>query len=263
MSHHIKPSSVDTYLSGICQQLEPYYPAVRDARKSPIVHRTLEGCKRLRGSPTSRKRALTVDDLRTVVNHYKASVSHNDLLFVAMLLTGFFGLMRLGELTTPDDITLLNPRKITSRSSVKITDGDYSFFLPGHKADRFFEGNTILIRSNISTDINPVLHFRAYINSRDNTFPLSSELWLTSDGKVPTRSFFMQRLRFFFATNVGGQSMRAGGATLLAELGVAPHLIQATGRWASQTFQIYIRKNPVLLQALIYANPSSFKSFFK
>lgn len=34
MSHHIKPDSIDTYLSGICQQLEPYFPQVREAWKS-------------------------------------------------------------------------------------------------------------------------------------------------------------------------------------------------------------------------------------
>ena len=31
-----------------------------------------------------------------------------------------------------------------------------------------------------------------------------------------------------------------------------PHLIQAIGRWASPAFQIYIQKNPVLLQALLF-----------
>ena len=46
--------------------------------------------------------------------------------------------------------------------------------------------------------------------------------------------------------------MRAGGATSLAENGVPPHLIQAIGRWASSAFQIYIRKNAVLLQALLF-----------
>ena len=45
MSHHIKPDSVDTYLSGICQQLEPYFPNMRQNRKSPLVRRTLDGCK--------------------------------------------------------------------------------------------------------------------------------------------------------------------------------------------------------------------------
>ena len=55
MSHHIKPNSMDTYLSGICQQLEPYFLHVREARKSHLVHRTLQGCKCLRGSPTTWK----------------------------------------------------------------------------------------------------------------------------------------------------------------------------------------------------------------
>ena len=59
MSHHIKPDSVDTYLSGICQQLEPYFPSVRTIRKSMLCKRTHTGCKRLRGVPTIRKRALT------------------------------------------------------------------------------------------------------------------------------------------------------------------------------------------------------------
>jgi hypothetical protein len=47
--------------------------------------------------------------------------------------------------------------------------------------------------------------------------------------------------------------MRAGGATSLAENGVAPHIIQGIGRWASPAWQIYIRKHPVLLQAMLHA----------
>ena len=45
MCHHIKPDSVDTYLSGICQQLEPYFPSVREIRKSILCKHTLAGCK--------------------------------------------------------------------------------------------------------------------------------------------------------------------------------------------------------------------------
>jgi hypothetical protein len=50
--------------------------------------------------------------------------------------------------------------------------------------------------------------------------------------------------------------MRTGGATSLAEAGVAPSVIQAIGRWASITFQIYIWKNPILLQALLFGRPA-------
>ena len=52
--------------------------------------------------------------------------------------------------------------------------------------------------------------------------------------------------------DIAGQSMQSGGATSLAENGVPPHLIQAIGRWVSSAFQIYIRKNLVLLQALLF-----------
>src|SRR6267378_819383 len=97
MSFYIKLDSVDSYLSGIVHQLEPYFPDIRKARKSMLVHRTLAGCKRMRGILVKRKAALTLDDLGTVINYYSLSTNHDDLLFVAILLTGFFALMRLGE----------------------------------------------------------------------------------------------------------------------------------------------------------------------
>ena len=40
-AHYIKPDSVDSYLSGIAHQLEPFFPDVRKARSSPLVKRTL------------------------------------------------------------------------------------------------------------------------------------------------------------------------------------------------------------------------------
>ena len=46
MCHYIKPDSIDTYLSGIFHQLEPYFPNVQEICKSRLVHCTLEGCIR-------------------------------------------------------------------------------------------------------------------------------------------------------------------------------------------------------------------------
>jgi hypothetical protein len=66
MCHHIDPKSVSSYLSGLCQQLEPYFPDVRPSRHSTLVERTLKGCRRLIGVATKRKRALTFSDLETI-----------------------------------------------------------------------------------------------------------------------------------------------------------------------------------------------------
>jgi hypothetical protein len=252
MCHHIKPDSVDSYLSGIIHQLEPYFPNVREIRNSYLVTRTLRGCKRMMGSAIKRKRALTLDDLQRVIDFYSTSTTHDDLLFVSMLLTGFFALMRLGELSFPNDKSIQDWRKVTKRSSVTINPDQYEFFMPGHKADRYFEGNRIIVRKEQFRH-NPLHHFQTYISSRDRLFPLASPLWITFHGDVPTRSFFIQRLRTFFDNSVAGQSMRAGGATSLAENGVPPSIIQPLGRWSSPAFLVYIRKNPALIQALLYA----------
>jgi hypothetical protein len=250
MCHYINPRSVNTYLSGISQQLEAQFPAVKEARNSALVRRTLQGCMRLKGRATVRKRALTIDDLRLVVDHYQTSRHHDDLLFVAMIMTGFFGLLRLGEMTFPDDSSLRNWKKVTRRNTVKVSDSHYEFLLPGHKADRFFEGNKIIIMAQ-RFGLHPKLHFSHYLTSRDLLHPIASPFWLTAAGTVPTRSFFISRLRLFFQSDVAGQSMRAGGATALAEHGVSPSIIQAAGRWASEAFLVYIRKNPTLLQGFL------------
>lgn len=261
MCHHINPRSVNTYLSGISQQLETTFPSVKEARNSLLVRRTLQGCMRMYGRATVRKRALTTADLHVVVNHYKDSTCHDDILFVSMLIMGFFGLLRLGEMTFPDDISLQNWKKVTRRNTVDIQPNQYEFLLPGHKADRFFEGNKIIIMST-RFGHHPLQHFSKYIDSRDRIHPIASPLWLTEAGNVPTRSFFINRLRLFFGKDVAGQSMRAGGATALAEHGIPPAIIQASGRWASEAFLVYIRKNPTLLQALLHYQTLKKKIFY-
>ncbi|GLB41623.1 hypothetical protein LshimejAT787_1002230 [Lyophyllum shimeji] len=251
MCHHINPRSVASYLSGICNQLETYFPDVRTHRKSPLVAKTLAGCQRLRGVPTIRKQPLSRNDLCRVVAHYERSKRYDDRLFVTLLLTGFYALMCLGELTWPDNPALQDDSKTTKVRSAVVSTEQYEFFLPCSKTDRLFEGNRIIVRA-IDHPSNPYPHFVSYLASHNKRFPLSRELWLTSRGRVPTRSFFIRRLRQFFDASIAGQSMRAGGATFLAEAGAPPPLIQASGRWASETFHIYIRKHPVLMQALLF-----------
>jgi hypothetical protein len=141
------------------------------------------------------------------------------------------------------------------RSSVQIYPKSYQFTLPGHKADRLFEGSQILIQSTDFSD-DAWRPFTCYLTLCDRLFPFRAKLWLKEDGTIPTRGWFLRRLHRHLSGNIGGQSLRAGGATALAEAGVPPHLIQAIGRWSSEAFQIYIRCHPVLLAALLLNSPS-------
>jgi hypothetical protein len=258
LSSHIKPKSVNSYLSGICRQLEPFYPEIRQHRKSLLVSRTVAGCLRRFGTPTKRKAPFSHADLQRVLDGLPSAPSHDDLLFCAILLTGFHALMRLGELVFPDKRALRNYRKISLRHTVQISvyPNQFSFFLPSHKGDRTFEGNTIVIQQ-VARPTDPFSPFLAYLNSRDALFPLHPELWLTSRATVPTRHWFISRLRVFFPSkDYAGHSLRSGGATSLAESGVDLALIQAIGRWSSSAFRIYIRKNPVVLHAALVGRPA-------
>lgn len=255
LSTHIKPDSVNSYLSGICRQLEAFYPDVRQNRKSLLVSRTMTGCMRRFGTPVKRKSPLSHANLLFVLDSIISAPSHDDLLFAALILVGFYALLRLGELVFSDKKHLRNYRKIALRHTVSILATHFTFFLPSHKGDPFFEGNIILIQKN-TTPTDPYNPFLAYLNSRDRLFPLHPELWLTSLGRVPTRSWFMKRLRKCFPNEIAGQSLRSGGATSLAESGADLATIQAAGRWASKAFRIYIRKNPFLLHAIIVGRPA-------
>jgi len=253
-SAHINPKSVDTYLSGIANQLESHFPEVRIARKSALVSRALQGAKRRYGVPTTRKLPLTQENLDTVRNAYNNNPSHDDLLFVTQILTGTECLMRLAELTWPDKIELRDYRKVSMRHSVDFLHRALSFWLPGHKADQFFEGNRMILHQSTATDAYSFFHL--YLDSCDAHFPIRPELWLRSDGTIPTRAWFINRMRQFFPSSIAGQSMRAGGATALAEAGTAPNLIQAAGRWTSETFNRYVRKNPFLFETLLIGRSS-------
>jgi hypothetical protein len=256
MSHHISPRSVQTYLSGVVNQLRPFFPDVVNARSSQLVKKTLQGCLKMRSKPTVRKQALTLADLSCLLTSSTDTPNHDDLLFNSIILTAFFALHRLGELVFPNDASIRDWRKIIRRSSVMLHPDRYSFTLPAHKADRQFEGSRVIVwgeQFNFPT----LKHFNNYLASRDNRFPLASPLWLTASGAVPTRSFIISRLRTLFPSSIAGQSLRAGGATMLAEKGAAPYIIQAAGRWSSDAFRIYVRKNPFLLQALLFSNPSA------
>jgi hypothetical protein len=164
---------------------------------------------------------------------------------------GFHALLRLGELVWPDRLSQQDYRKVTLRHTVELLPTGFAFLLPGHKADCFFEGNRVLLQRTFSHD-DPDTPFHAYLTSRDHLFPFNPELWLRTDGTIPTRSWFLRRLRTHF-NDVGGQSLRCGGATALAEAGVPLHLIQAIGQWTSDTVQIYIRRYPAILAAILFA----------
>ena len=67
-STFINPRSVDSYLSGITNQMEAFFPHVRQNRNSTLVSRTIKGAKRRYGTPLHRKTPLSLEDLEIIYN---------------------------------------------------------------------------------------------------------------------------------------------------------------------------------------------------
>ncbi|KAG2743561.1 hypothetical protein P692DRAFT_20666066, partial [Suillus brevipes Sb2] len=228
LSHHIEPRSVDNYLSGIANRLEFMFPDVRVARRSPLVTRTLQGCKRRLSKPVRQKIPLGLDDLARIVDvvQHDNDCRYDNTLFLAMLLTGFKTLQRLGEMTWPDATKLQSYKKVALRHTLSSTTTCASYMLPYQKNDSLRQGCKILIQAEPHSTIDPLVHMLRYLDARDSTFLHHPALWVTSTGIIPTRSWFLRRLHHFGGSAFSGHSMRAGGATALAAAGMSLDLIQ-------------------------------------
>jgi hypothetical protein len=84
------------------------------------------------------------------------------------------------------------------------------------------------------------------VSCRDAIHHGWSPLFLTEQGQHPTRHWFDKRFFAVFDCSFGGHSLRAGGATYFASLGLSEDIIQALGRWSSEAWKIYIRDNPTV-----------------
>lgn len=136
MAQFIKPTSIETYLSGITYRLLPYFPEAKTARDSPFLKNVVKGVKRMKNTPISRKQPITFSQLNHIASQLLDSSQIDDILFLSMLTTGFFALLRLGELTDPNDHRLRNRRKTIRRDSVISDTTSFQFTLPASKTDK-------------------------------------------------------------------------------------------------------------------------------
>lgn len=120
MSHHISPHSVKSYLSGLVQQLKPDFPSICLIRSSRFISKVMRGCLKMKATKIKRKKPLSAYDVSFIANHFHSSTNHDDLLFTALLVTSFHVLLRLGELTFPDNVSICDWCKVTRQASLQV-----------------------------------------------------------------------------------------------------------------------------------------------
>jgi len=154
---------------------------------------------------------------------------YDDCMFLAIILTGFYGLMHIGELTQSHVRAKWSFLKTTLCHSPKFSAHSFSFHLPFHKGDQLFDGNMIMIEAHHGSLICAHSQMTIYTALHDVCFGVYLELWLTSDANIPMYSWCISHLWKSLDNEVEGHSLCSRGATALALAGVNNDSIQAMG----------------------------------
>ena len=203
----------------------------------PFLRTTLEGLQRILARPVTKKTPVYVELLARIVEDASRSGSLSDLRLATACLLSFAGFLRFNELIhiRPCDI--------------KVQEGWMSMYLPRSKTDQLRKGDELLI-ARTGNPTCPVAMLERYM--RQTRTPWDDRRFLfrpicRSKGKEVLkgsgcisysclRDLFKKKL---IALGVdpgeyGLHSLRAGGATAAANLGVADRLFKRHGRWRSE-----------------------------
>ena len=211
-----------------------------DPSKATMVQKLIAGAVKL--SPKSDPRLpityLMVGRLVQALE-FTTENSYQRVLMKAMILIGFFGLMRIGELTSSKHkVVALNLDQVT------FSPGLLTIKIVHFKHNQSLKPVDIPIRRQAALDICPVLALHHFIQVRGLG---AGPLFCFHGAKVVPRDFFILHLKRalvfcgFLADRYQSHSLRIGGASYLAELGYSDSQIRLLGRWSSNAFIKYIR----------------------
>ncbi|CAG2243211.1 unnamed protein product [Mytilus edulis] len=219
---------------------------IQDTTKFFIIGKALEGIKRIQGGKRNDIRApITVQLLSDMIscldkvckNKYEAA------LFSAVFSVAFFGLLRVGEITTSKSKSVINGSNLTI-SDILVRRKVLELRVRWSKTDQKGKSVTLLIAEN-GKNYCPVRLINEYLKVRPTCN--NTDLFIHYTGMPLTRyqfSSILEKALHFLHISKGhfrSHSFRIGGATELARQGVSEEVIMRLGRWKSHAYSRYIR----------------------
>ena len=131
-NNFISLTSVELYLSGIHNQLEPFYLDMHKHHASVLIKCMLKGACCSCNTTMHWRGPLMVQNLCFVHNCLATSLQLDDILFDAQINTGFCGLLHLGEMVCPDRREVRDWKKIMMWHMLESLPFAYAFWLPWH-----------------------------------------------------------------------------------------------------------------------------------
>ena len=208
-----------------------------DAR---FLHIVLQGLKKLLHKPVVKKDPVTPEMLKAIITKYGASDNLIDIRLCAMTLLAYAGFLRHDE--------LINIR----RCDLQLFDSHVNIFIIKSKTDIYRQGAWVLVGAT-GTPTCPVMALRRYLSAAglssdaDENFLFRPLTYLKSSNSHQLRSGQLSYTRclelFKHALSSVGlepkkfglHSLRSGGASAAATIGVPDRLFKKHGRWRSET----------------------------
>ncbi|XP_076075986.1 uncharacterized protein LOC143046807 [Mytilus galloprovincialis] len=233
--------TISSYISGVSYHHK--IQGIQDTTTFFIIGKALEGIKRIQGGKRNDIRApITVQLLSDMIscldkvckNKYEA------FLFSAVFSVAFFGLLRVGEITTSSVIIGSNLTIFDILVRRKVLE----LRVRWSKTDQKGKSVTLLIAEN-GKNYCPVRLINEYLKVRPTCN--NTDLFIHYIGMPLTRyqfSSILEKALHFLHISKGhfrSHSFRIGGATELARQGVSEEVIMRLGRWKSHAYSRYIR----------------------
>ena len=203
----------------------------------PFVRATSEGLQRMLAKPVTKKKPVSVELLGRIVEGATRSNSLSDIRLATACLLSFAGFLRFNE--------LVNIRP----TDIKVQDEFMTLHLPRSKTDQLRKGDELVIARTRNATC-PVAMLELYMRRTHTAWDDQRFLFrpicksskgerLRESGCISyscLRDLFKRKLEALGekSGDYGLHSLRAGGATAAANLGVADRLFKRHGRWRSE-----------------------------
>jgi hypothetical protein len=252
----INPSTLLSYLSALNDKHASMGLNWNHVRYNSSILRTLSLIKRSYiHRPTKKAEIITRSHLHTISN-YNFPDEFETLLFRAIAFIAFYGLARLGELIQSPSNPTYNTLYIKNVAIHSDANPPCILIQLPIAKTRNSAFPDILVIHQTFDDLCPTQIISSYIKARLAINPKADSQYLFShrDGSLVNKRWFLQRLNEVFPhKRLSGHGFRAGGTTELILRGLPPYIVQLAGRWSSDTFEEYIRRHPLVLNAYVAA----------
>jgi hypothetical protein len=240
LARRVGHDSIKVYLCGVqfYSIMAGFPQLIADMTKLQYVLRGIKMSQR-NDFRRSNRAPVTIAQLRRILLNIRSNYPARDAhTLISAILLAFFGLLRVSEYTSKwvsryeEDATLM-----ISDISVDMSNRIIHVHIKVSKTDPFRQGVTIRI-SATNNDLCPFTALTSFLQVRGSAF---GPLFTFGNNSYLTRNHVTRLLKSNFPEScVNTHSLRKGGASALAALGVPDYVIQLLGRWKSDAYRKYI-----------------------